>query len=132
MGRNCVMLACAAIAAFASAAPAIGNVGFQLVSVPDPDDKEVLIPVQLWRAEHDEQAPDEWNTAVVRQGLPRGAEEHVVPDAGHFVFLAQCSEALAAAAPVICTDAPGFDRTAFHSEFNQRVAHFFARELAGR
>jgi predicted dienelactone hydrolase len=94
--------------------------------------QHVLIPVQLWRAEHDEQAPDEWNTAVVRQGLPQRAEDHVVPGAGHFAFLAPCSEALAAAAPLICTDAPGFDRSAFHSEFNQRVAHFFARELVGR
>jgi predicted dienelactone hydrolase len=39
------MFACAAIAAFASAAPAIGNVGFQLASVPDPDDKEIAVGI---------------------------------------------------------------------------------------
>lgn len=96
------------------------------------DLQHVLVPVQLWRAEHDEQAPDEWNSAVVRQGLHRRVEEHVVPGASHFAFLAPCSEALATAAPAICVDAPGFDRAAFHSDFNQHVVQFFATQLAGR
>ena len=95
------------------------------------DLKQVLIPVQLWRAEKDAYAPDAWNSALVRQGLPNGAEEHVVADAGHFAFLAPCSVALAAAAPSICVDAPGFDRSGFHRDFNQSLVHFFARELQG-
>jgi predicted dienelactone hydrolase len=93
------------------------------------DLKHVLIPIQLWRAERDENAPDAWNSALVRQGLPSGAEEHVVEGAGHLAFLAPCSEALTAQAPSICVDAPGFDRTSLHRDFNQSVVHFFAREL---
>src|SRR5262249_15002946 len=42
------------------------------------DLKDILIPIQLWRAEKDENAPDAWNSALVRQGLPGGAEEHLV------------------------------------------------------
>jgi predicted dienelactone hydrolase len=98
-----------------------------------PEDlKQVVIPIQLWRAEKDKNAPDAWNSALVRHELPSGAEEHVVAGAGHFAFLAPCSEAFAAAAASICVDAPGFDRTTFHRDFNQSVVRFFARELQGR
>jgi predicted dienelactone hydrolase len=91
--------------------------------------RAVSAPVQLWRAEKDQQAPDPWNSAVVRQGLPTAPEEHVVPGTDHFVFLAPCSEALAEAAPQICRDAPGFDRAAFHRELNESIVAFFRRAL---
>lgn len=91
----------------------------------------VHVPIQLWRAEEDRQAPDPWNSAVVRQELPSPAAEHVVPGGGHFAFLAPCSDVLARSAPQICQDAPGFDRTAFHSEFNLSVVAFFREKLNG-
>ena len=93
------------------------------------DLRNVNIPVQLWRAENDSQAPDEWNSAIVRKELPHHPEEHVVPGVDHFVFLAPCSDALVVAVPAICRDAAGFDRTAFHHEFNQAVVKFFSTEL---
>jgi predicted dienelactone hydrolase len=112
------------------------RIGAAVVAAPaaaylfGPQDlKHVTIPIQLWRAEKDENAPDAWNSALVRQGLPRRAEEHVVTGASHFAFLAPCGAALAATASSICVDAAGFDRTAFHRDFNQSVAHFFTKEL---
>src|ERR1700733_13809411 len=60
------------------------------------DLRQGISPVQLWRAEKDTNAPDEWNSAVVRKELPRQPEEHTVPGQDHFVFLAPCSNALAA------------------------------------
>ncbi|HKF49456.1 MAG TPA: dienelactone hydrolase family protein [Terracidiphilus sp.] len=95
------------------------------------DLKHVGIPVQLWRAERDTQAPDGWNSAVVRKELPGPQEEHVVPGQDHYVFLAPCSAALAAAVPQICKDGPGFDRVAFHREFNRLVVNFLAKKLKG-
>jgi predicted dienelactone hydrolase len=89
----------------------------------------VSIPVGLWRAENDSQAPDPWNSAVVRQELPSPPTEHVVRGVDHFVFLAPCSDALARAVPQICQDAPGFDRMAFHGEFNRAVVAFFREKL---
>jgi len=53
----------------------------------------VRVPVQLWRAENDTMAPDAWNSGVVRAGLPKPPEEHVVPRAGHLVFTAFCGDA---------------------------------------
>jgi predicted dienelactone hydrolase len=52
-----------------------------------------------------------------------------VPDAGHFDFLAPCSDALARAVPPICEDPPGFDRAAFHQRLNASVVAFFNRAL---
>jgi predicted dienelactone hydrolase len=86
-------------------------------------------PVQLWRAAEDRIAVDQGSMAIIRRELPTPPDEHVVPLAGHFAFLAPCSDALAAAAPVICTDAPGFDRAAFHREFNETLIGFFRARL---
>jgi predicted dienelactone hydrolase len=92
--------------------------------------RTVNIPIQLWRASNDEQAPDEWNTAIIRRELPRAPEEHIVTSAGHYVFLPPCSDALAKQAPQICTDFTGFDRAAFHRKFNAAVVAFFSSALS--
>jgi predicted dienelactone hydrolase len=93
------------------------------------DLRQVNIPIQLWRAEDDTQAPDPWNSAVVRKELPRHVDEHVVPGQDHYIFLAPCSAALASAVPQICHDNPRFDRAAFHQSFNRSVVVFFTKEL---
>lgn len=89
----------------------------------------VTVPVQLWRADDDRQAPDAWNSAVVRAELRKPPEEHVIADADHFVFLAPCSDALTRVAPQICRDPPGFDRMKFHVTFNEQVVAFYRRAL---
>jgi predicted dienelactone hydrolase len=89
----------------------------------------VRVPVQMWRAAEDRIAVDQWSTAIIRRELPTPPDEHVVPLAGHFAFLAPCSDALAAAAPGACIDAPGFDRVAFHEQFNRDVVTFFKEHL---
>ena len=96
------------------------------------DLREVSVPVQLWRVENDSQAPDAWNGAVVRDNLKVHPDSHLVQGADHFVFLAPCSETLAAAAPQICQDPAGFDRAAFHRAFNQSLVDFFTTKLRDR
>lgn len=81
--------------------------------------KQVTIPVQLWRAAADGQAPNAWNAAVVQSGLPTTPDLHTVPNADHYAFLPPCSDALKKVASSICDDAPAFDRAAFHKQFNQ-------------
>lgn len=89
----------------------------------------IRIPVQFWRAEVGIGVLDPAATARIGRSLPGKPEIHSVP-AGHFAFLAPCSPQLAAAIPRICTDAPaGFDRTAFHREFNASVVRFFRDHL---
>jgi predicted dienelactone hydrolase len=96
------------------------------------DLREVSVPIQLWRAENDSQAPDAWNGAMVRDNLKVHPDSRLVQGADHFVFLAPCSEALAGAAPQICQDPAGVDRAAFHRAFNQSVVDFFTTRLRER
>ena len=55
-----------------------------------------------------------------------------MPSADHFAFVAPCSTALAERVPDICQDPPGFDRTAFHRDFNAAVVGFFQKQLDSR
>lgn len=89
----------------------------------------VRIPVQLWRAAVDQNAPDAWNSAVVTAGLPAPPDLHVVPRANHYAFLPPCADTVRQFAPFVCADEPGFDRAAFHKQFNQEVVAFFQKSL---
>jgi hypothetical protein len=91
----------------------------------------IKIPLQFWRSERGGPGVgDGSGDARVAHSLPGKPDIHVVP-AGHFAFLAPCSPELATAVPRICTDPPGFDRVAFHREFNASVIEFFRAHLAG-
>jgi predicted dienelactone hydrolase len=91
---------------------------------------DVRVPIQLWRAEGDHVLPNPDYAQAVRDALPRAPEYHVVANADHFDFLAPCNASLASSVPEICAERPGFDRTAFHAEFNSAVVKFFERTLA--
>lgn len=93
----------------------------------------IKIPLQFWRVELATPTVDvdPQGTARVARGLPGRSDIHNVP-ASHFVFLAPCSRELAAAVSRICTDMPaGFDRVAFHREFNASMIGFFRDQLVG-
>lgn len=96
--------------------------------------KDVKIPMQLWASElsgedktGEEVTPD--YVAALNRNLPIEPEYHVVRNAGHFAFLSPCSQDLAKDLPKICTDRSGFDRVAFHAEFNTKVLAFFRKHL---
>ena len=110
------------------AAAVIAAPGAAFVFAPDGL-ANVHVPVQLWAGNDDTTVPFETNTAVVRQLLPGGAELHQVPGARHLSFLAPCG---AFRIPQLCEDSPGFDRVAFHREFNAAVTAFFRAHLTGR
>lgn len=86
----------------------------------------VAVPVQLWISAEDRVVTD---AAGLRAKLPGPVDEHLVAHAGHFAFLAPCSDALAAIAPPLCTDPAGFDRAAFLQEFQQSAIAFFRDHL---
>lgn len=94
----------------------------------EPDGlSQVTAAVQLWNGADDRNVPYQSNAAVVRRLLPVPPEYHAVPGAGHFSFLAPCPSWLF---PLICKDAEGFDRAAFHQDFNRSVIAFFQSRLA--
>jgi predicted dienelactone hydrolase len=90
----------------------------------------VGIPVQLWASELGGDGVLPHTVDIVDRSLPAKHEYHVVSNAGHFSFLAPCSPVLAREVPQICADATGFDRVAFHRQFNADALAFFQTQLA--
>lgn len=114
------------IKAIVSAAPAIGY------SLTTESLQTLTMPIQLWQAEHDRILPKPLYAESVRDRLPRPPEHHLVKGADHYDFLPACSPAQQSRAAEICTPAPGFDRAAFHRDFNREVVRFFSQKLEGR
>jgi predicted dienelactone hydrolase len=89
----------------------------------------VTVPVQLWASERRNYPVTPQSVAAVQKNLPAKHEYRLVPNAGHNAFFLYLP-ALVKAVPELCTDAPGFDRVAFHEQFNAAVLAFFRRYLA--
>jgi predicted dienelactone hydrolase len=89
----------------------------------------VRAPIQLWRAADDRHQPHPWYEEAVRAALPRAPEYHVVANAGHYDFLPPCDARLSGKMPEICNSLTGFDRAAFHEQFNADVVQFFQAQL---
>jgi predicted dienelactone hydrolase len=92
----------------------------------------IKAPIQLWRGDSDEILPHPRHAQHVYDGLPSKPEYHVVPNAGHFAFLAPCTAMAEKFAPEICRDPAGFDRAAFHQQFNSAVVAFLKAKLPAR
>jgi predicted dienelactone hydrolase len=88
----------------------------------------IKIPLQFWRAELGGAGVDPSGTERVAKSLPGTPDVHTMP-AGHFGFLPPCSPQFAANLPRFCSDPPGFDRAAFHREFDASVVGFFRKHL---
>jgi predicted dienelactone hydrolase len=95
-----------------------------------PDDlKEVKMPIQLWGSALGGAGVTVESVANVNRKLPLKADYRIVPNAGHWSFLAPCSPSQTQAAPRACVDAPGFDRATFHKELHAQMIAFFGRYL---
>lgn len=90
----------------------------------------VKVPVQLWASERGGDGVLPLDVAAIDANLPPKHQYRVVPNSGHFAFLAPCPEVLVKQRPELCVDAPGFDRVAFHAQFNADVLAFFRTWLA--
>ena len=88
----------------------------------------VKIPVQLWVGSADRIVPYASNAGIVRRLLRGPVEFHEVDNAVHLSFLAPCGPE---SPPQLCEDNEGFDRAAFHRDFNQAIVDFFGRNLQG-
>ena len=89
----------------------------------------VRIPLLIWRSQSGGGGVDPKNTVLTASSLPGKPEIRTVP-AGHFAFLAPCTPKFMAELPRLCTDPPGFDRTAFHRELNASIVSFLRETLA--
>ena len=87
--------------------------------------------VQLWEGSADDRLPLATNAGAVRRLLPEPPEFHLVNNAGHLSFLMPCGALERLLSKTLCTDPPGFDRTAFHKQFDASVVAFFNENLRG-
>lgn len=110
------------IKAVVAAAPALG------FTFGEKGLKGITAPVQLWKAGEDQILPGDDYAEAVHRNLKRPHDYRVVPGAGHFDFLAPCVTTPADLA-YLCASGPGFDRVAFHREFNTAVTRFFTDQL---
>ncbi len=95
--------------------------------------RPVGVPVQLWASALSGTDPSVGVTVEgverIADTLPERPDFHLVSNAGHFVFLFPCPPALVPRLPRLCVDPPGFDRAAFHQEFDAAVLAFFRAHL---
>jgi predicted dienelactone hydrolase len=90
--------------------------------------KDVRIPLQLWGAElggGGGASPED--VVMLAHILPNKPDFRIVPNAMHLSFLTPCPEIRPSSDA--CIDAPGFDRTAFHRDFNGAIVAFFRQHL---
>jgi predicted dienelactone hydrolase len=91
----------------------------------------IHIPLLIWRSELGGGGVDPKNSALTASSLPGNPEIRVVP-AGHYAFLPPCTPQIAARLSRFCTDPPGFDRVAFHHDFDARIIGFFQENLISK
>ncbi len=90
--------------------------------------RDLRIPLQLWGSElGGGSGASPRDVATLARLLPDQADFRIVPSAVHLSFLTMCPKAMLSLEP--CIDAPGFDRAAFHRDFNAEVVAFFRRKL---
>ena len=89
----------------------------------------VKVPIQLWRGDADASLPEPFYAETLLHDLPVKPEYHVVANGNHLAYLPPCQAAVAWMYPVMCDNAPGFDRAAFNGQFNAEVLRFFRAQF---
>ncbi|WP_207262118.1 alpha/beta fold hydrolase [Desulfovibrio sp. Huiquan2017] len=89
----------------------------------------VSVPVLLFQAGKDDVLRHPYNAEFIRENLPSPPQFVVVPDAGHFSFIAPFPEDRKAAVGAPASDPEGFDRARFHERMNKAIAVFLDRSL---
>lgn len=90
---------------------------------------DVHVPVLLYSGDDDELLAVDKNAEALARKLPQTPDYKRLAGAGHFVFMAPCSEARRAAAPLLCNDREGVDREDIHRNLSAEAVRFFASAL---
>ncbi len=90
--------------------------------------KAISIPIQIVAGEADEIVPVAANARRLAETTP-GAALTLIPGAGHYTFLATCTDAGRRDRPQLCTDGAGVNREAVHQRTVEQAASFFDRTL---
>jgi predicted dienelactone hydrolase len=91
---------------------------------------EVKVPVRIIVGSNDNQAFPDVNARPIASAIPN-AELEIIPNVGHYTFLAQCSLLGKVVARSLCTDPDGVDREDIHKRVSSDALKFFNRTLRG-
>ncbi len=90
---------------------------------------DVHVPVLLYSGQDDKLVYPDKNADALARKLPVEPEFKVIPGAGHFVFMAPCTDAQKAVMPGLCTDPQGVDREDIHRDLIYEAGRFFSKTL---
>lgn len=89
----------------------------------------VNVPTLIYAGDNDKLVAFDKNAGALARKLPNNPDYRLLPGAGHFVFMAPCSDDQKASAPGLCTDADGVDRVGIHHDLINQAGRFFTEAL---
>lgn len=90
--------------------------------------KQISIPVAIVAGSADTIVPVASSAKFFASNIPH-AQLTILPDVGHYTFLAECGEQGRQSKPQLCTDRPTVDRAAVHSQTARLAIQFFRKYL---
>lgn len=91
--------------------------------------QRVIAPLQLWSSQEGGQSVTADRVEAVARLLPTPPPYHQVENSTHLSFLRPCAPEEMSRLGDLCADPPGFDRAAFHRQFNAEVLAFLRANL---
>jgi predicted dienelactone hydrolase len=90
---------------------------------------DVHVPTLIYSGDSDLLVAMDANAQALARKLPVHPDYRVIPNAGHFVFMAPCTDSQRHAMPGLCNDAEGVDREQIHRDLISEAGRFFSHSL---
>ncbi|MBC3953499.1 alpha/beta hydrolase family protein [Pseudomonas triticifolii] len=90
---------------------------------------DVHVPVLMYAGDDDQLLAVDKNAQALARKLPQAPDYKLLAGAGHFVFMAPCSDEQRATMPMVCNDREGVDREDIHRNLSAEAARFFTSTL---
>ena len=91
--------------------------------------EDVKVPTLIYAGDHDNLVAYDKNAEALARKLPTHPAYRLLAGAGHFVFMAPCSDEQRQSAPALCTDGEGVDRASIHKDLIAEAGAFFSKAL---
>ena len=90
---------------------------------------DVHVPTLIYSGDNDQLVAIDKNAEALARKLPDHPDYRLLAGAGHFVFMAPCSDDQRDAMPLLCNDAEGVDREGIHRSLIHEAGRFFSEAL---
>ncbi|CAM3132595.1 dienelactone hydrolase [Pseudomonas floridensis] len=90
---------------------------------------DVHVPVLMYAGDDDQLLALDKNAEALARKLPNAPDYRLLAGAGHFVFMAPCSDEQRSAMPLVCNDRDGVDREDIHRTLSAEAVRFFTSTL---